>query len=322
MKRDYKSRLAISCVLPFIFLFLELNQSNAQLFTRALPEAWVSKAESIERRTWFRIGETKADGKSKADVFKRITGVEMPNIFYENRSIDNLIKKINSVGESFDHIKIYMSSYSAHASCPSDLSNIPDKTILLVFALAKRKIIGDTYHYEDIGSNFLIAPSDGSIYAIDNNCLNIWAENYYNMFLKEKDDLLSTIDVTDMDNKLPDGKPSDTKYLIYTKDNFIGFWGEERDYLMRKRDINITGVRVDFAQYSDKGIPNTPNKYRYRFHLQFEFIRTNGQGHPVEFYHEEEKNFSRRYEKYKKKPRTVIYGLTGNHGELCPKNCD
>lgn len=299
------------------------NSAIAQIFTRPLPKSWVSKFDCIERSMWFRIGNYKPGGKSKDDIFKEKTGMPAKNIFFSNKSIDDLINKIEAVVLPFDHINIYLGLYVDDPSCPQDMKKPGTNDVVLVFAPAERK--RDEHGndiYVDVGSYFMVDKNEACHEIINKQCFDKWIKEYVDKLSSAKDGLASTIDPTKNENILPDGTISDTRRLTYSYESFLEFWKEERKHLVKK-NINISGIRVDFVQYTDRGMPEKRGKFQYRLHLQFELIQEISSGNQVDYYQEDTKNFHRRYKKYLKEREkdSLLSPNGGNHGQLCPNIC-
>jgi hypothetical protein len=329
-----KNRSRVALLLLTTFILLSLN-TPAQIFTRRLPKSWTAKAEGVERIAWFHLANPTPGAKSKDRIFQdKIKTPEYPHLFYSIDGINELLKKLGAIPESFNSVNVYITLFRNFENCSANLPHIDDDKIVLVFTPANRGASG----VKDIKRYFIIGP-DNKCYEIEEKCLQDWSSNYVTKLIDGADGLVSTIlDKTenhcDKQNHCKDNKLSDTRSIVYDYDNFKEFLEEERAYQDRKFD-KVTGIQVNFSQFTDKGDPNAkPGQYQYRLTLQFEFTKA-VEGKNEVFYIDDQRNFLRRRKKSdkeeqrlmkKEKAKIQLLGRnsikTFNHGELCPQVCD
>ncbi len=317
MKKN-SSRFAYLLVITFITLSL---QSSAQLFTRQLPKSWTAKADGIERKTWFHLANLKPGSKSKDKIFQdKIQTADYPHLFYPIEVVDKLIGKLGEIVVPYNSINVYITLFTKSVNCKTVLPAINDNQILLVFAPANR--INNSVL--DIGRYFIMAP-DNTCIEIEKFCMEEWSANYFKKVVDGADGLISTI-LNAPENIGKDGKLTDTKSIVYPYENFKEFLTRERDYQNRKF-YSVSGIQVDFSQFTEKGDGSINAEYKYRLILQFEFTRKEG-NKDVVFYVDDEKNFLRRLKKTMKRnesrvsPNGTVEIKTFNHGELCPQICN
>lgn len=316
-----KNSLGFAYFLVIILMALSLH-STAQLFTRQLPKSWTAKADGIERRTWFHLANLKPGSKSKDKIFQdKIQTADYPHLFYPIEAVKDLLTQFEKIATPYNSVNVYITLFTNSANCKTALPPISPKQIILVFAPANRTPGGVT----DIGKYFMIAP-DNKCYEVEKPCMEDWSLNYFKKVVDGADGLISTI-LNAPENIGKDGKLTDTKSIVYPYENFKEFLTREKDYQNRKF-YTVTGIQVDFSQFTDKGDGSINADYKYRLILQFEFTRKDENNKDVVFYIDDEKNFLRRLKKTRKKNESRLSSngtveiMTFNHGELCPQICN
>ena len=324
MRNNFKKFQRISLVLiPLLNILNEKTEAQDQ---RDIPSMWVSKANSIERRLWFRFGTLVPGNKSKERIITGLSGNPSRKTLsskFPVSSFDDLIRSMESDFPSgFNGLNVYVTAFRATCRGPLDPATTPNKELVLVYAPAR---VTDS-NYADLGIYYIINPNDNRCHRVTTEIKNCWHSYYISSVVRGSSGLLTTLDSREDENQAPDGTKSDTRLISYNYDHFKDFIVNERNYQDNNPETNpqrirISEIEIVWASYPETGIGTNrygyrEDKFKNRLIIIFEFIR-NGKI----FYIDDATDFPGRLESMNRKKMRYGFDFGADNGQLCPPNC-
>jgi hypothetical protein len=282
---------ALSCFSQQAIPVCDWTSSTSKLDTVLLPKMWVKKKESKDRIKWFL--------KNKYPKLKLISRSENTSIFFSDngfRKLITVIKTLSSTNKDFSCLRTYFASFK--------------NSLTLIFR-------PEDSNHNMIGTDYFTYTENGleKINIIDNP----WINNY---LLSELNALNSTIDNND-----PENKEGETKSITYPISS-IEELECEMNYQRLHNNINVSGIKVCFASYTNKG--NEAGKLKKRLHLVFELTRSVHKNRNKIFYIDDQNDFDNRLLATRKSindKEFKIYDsknefLGFDNGQLCPPSAN
>ena len=291
MKKSYAAG-----VFFFLFLINPFLYSQCTLKppcgTPKLPEMFVSRYLTDKRINEFSHPTFSNPVISKAKAIKFLLSNENFVFEYTQMAMKSLFKEIIKTDAA--GIRIYFALFNGCTDSPLPITGTQ---IIVLYTASYPSIAPDKYYF--------VNTNDDKLYEVSKACGETWRNSYETIVLPL---LRQTINAADPDDMDAPGVFTDTKSIFFEKKPILDAFENEEEYQCCKHSIQISGYRMSFSAYTEKG--NYENKNKKRLHLQYEYLYKKA-GKKYRLLQETQSDYNQRH--------NPIHKL--NNGQLCPVNC-
>ncbi|MET0636649.1 MAG: hypothetical protein ABWZ25_11530 [Chitinophagaceae bacterium] len=303
-----------------------------------LPKMFVLMGPSITRENWFLHGDKKTpDKKSKAEVLLDSTGgmQKMSSYSAGTTYSDFIFKEVfKTQAATPDAVNIYFCAFDRSAPGPFTKGEFANNELILVYAPAKIDP-ADPRIASDLGDICYVLDYSGQTWAVSQTDKKTWAENYVSKYAT-KPVFTSRLESNAPEN-LYEGKVTDTKSIMYKKDDLEEVLVKEQDRILKQYKGEFRGVEVSFASYT--GFGNIEGQYKDRLLIDISFLKAGKAGKMEPIYLDLEPDFEQRLKAGAGKSSGKLTqsgqlsmlamailsfsqsGFNFDNGQLCPLNC-